>query len=306
MSVFGLALTALGLVWLLAGAFLPARRRLWLALALASLAGLGATTAHTLAGPPWLWQSLLALVPVWLALALVCSGPLAWLGRSVAWLAGSAPFQALLLVLGGLGLAGSQLWRLDQGLGADLSSTEARLLRDVADDLSAAPARIACTDSGRPVPLFTCRSAPLDAEPDFERRYLRDSRLDMKLIQLSPGDPGYNCHGWVFAGGRYWLRGAFVDHILSDNGYRTTPRARPGDVAVFRNDRGEVTHSALVRSASGDGLVLVESKFGRLGRYIHTVDEHLYRGQAVTYYRTDRGSHYLQGLGADTASAIGG
>src|SRR5262249_3395836 len=130
-----------------------------------------------------------------------------------------------------------------------------------------------------------------------EHRFLHGGNLDFNVIRTAPADGNYNCHGWVFTAGRYWVRGVFVERILKDNGYTVAPRVRSGDLAVCRNDSGEVTHTALVHSVGNNGQVLVESKWGRLGRYIHTPDQHAYRGQTVTYLRTSRGSHLLQGLG---------
>jgi hypothetical protein len=130
--------------------------------------------------------------------------------------------------------------------------------------------------------------------------------MEWKVIRTAGPDPRCNCHGWVFAGGRYWLHGAFVESILHDNGYEPAGHTRPGDVAIFRNSAGEMMHSGLVRSVGDDGLVLVESKWGQLGRYIHIADEHMYRGLHATYYHTARGGHQLQGVQAHTPAGNGG
>src|SRR5947208_7980410 len=112
--VFGLGVALAGLVWLLAGSWLKARGRRWLALGLTGVAGLGAGAAYVLGEATWLWQPLLALAPVGLLLVLACSVVPSQVGRALHLLLGSAPVQAVLLLLGGLGLAGSQLWRMDE------------------------------------------------------------------------------------------------------------------------------------------------------------------------------------------------
>jgi hypothetical protein len=67
-------------------------------------------------------------------------------------------------------------------------------------------------------------------------------------------------------------------------------------VAVFRNANGEVAHSGIVRGTNAEGKVLIESKWGRLGRFVHTDDQHCYTDTVVTYYHTRRGGHLLRGL----------
>src|SRR5205807_1160464 len=82
----------------------------------------------------------------------------------------------------------------------------------------------------------------------------------------APPDATSNCHGWVFTGGRYWVKGGAVEDILRDNGYRTVEDPRPGDLVVYRDDQGAVSHTGVVSSVGADGLVLVESKWSWLGR----------------------------------------
>jgi hypothetical protein len=100
----------------------------------------------------------------------------------------------------------------------------------------------------------------------------------------------------VFAGGKFWVRGIAVPDILKDNGYYAVANPRLGDIAIFRDDKDVVAHTALVRGRGTKEAVLLESKWGKLGRYIHTADKHLYMGYKIQYYRTGRGSHTLSGL----------
>jgi hypothetical protein len=305
--VFGLAVSSVGLVWLLAGMFLKAKGLRRLAVGLAGISGVAAMAAYFLLDDwTWLWLPLLAVVPVPLLAALACWVVPTQPGRLMSRLVGCVPVQALVLLVGGLVLAGSQLWRMDEGLQRELNRAEAEMaLVAEPPDLETTPSRVARTDSGNVVPLFSHRTNQrTDAEIDAERRYLQAAGLERKLIQTGPLDPTYNCHGWVFAAGRFWVRSAFVEQILKDNRYQISKQVAVGDVAVFRNNSGEVTHTGLVRSVSEDGLILLESKWGRLGRYVHTAEEHAYRGHKVTYYRAGRANHYLQGLSYEPPGTI--
>ena len=62
----------------------------------------------------------------------------------------------------------------------------------------------------------------LDAGHAGEMGYLTRRRLETALIRTDEADVRYNCHGFVFTGGRYWIRGGYVEHILKDNGYSTS------------------------------------------------------------------------------------
>jgi hypothetical protein len=296
LSVFGVGLALLGLVWAALAGRLSARRRWAAGGAAACLACLLGAGAWAWEYDEWLWQPLLALAAVALAMPLASSRLTARLGSVLAALASRYRLQALVLVVGGAALAGSQLWQMERDLERDMDRTEADLKSaDDAVHLHPTAVRQAHTDAGGAVPLFLPRPDYAgEVDPRFERRYLRAQRLGLKLIQTGPADPRYNCHGWIFAAGRYWMRSDVVERVLADNRYGKVDRPATGDVAIFRNEQGEVTHSALVRSIAGE-LVLLESKWGLLGRYVHTSNDHIYGWQPATYYRTPRGDHRLRG-----------
>jgi hypothetical protein len=168
-----------------------------------------------------------------------------------------------------------------------------------------APAKVPCyTDKGNPVQLRVPVGArgPEDLSAT-EQRAMHVPALTGKWIRTGEPDDLSNCHGWVFAGGRYLLLGHKVDVILSDNGYEAVAAPAAGDVCVYRGPDGQVTHTGLVRAVLDDGTVLVESKWGRLGVYLHGVGESCY-GTQFTYHRTARGGHLLSGLdGTGTTAA---
>src|SRR5262249_51211334 len=110
-----------------------------------------------------------------------------------------------------------------------------------------------------------------------------------------------NCHGWVFAGGRFFIASDDVPDILKDNGYYEVAHPRAGDLALYRYGDGRVAHTGIVYSAQG-GHVEVQSKWGILGGvYRHASHVHPYQSCQCAYYRTPRGGHLLHGLDAEVA-----
>jgi hypothetical protein len=154
---------------------------------------------------------------------------------------------------------------------------------------------LAETDAGRPVRLFR---APRPPEPAGGPS---SGAADVVVVRMGPEDDGYNCHGWVFTGGRFWLYSADVERILRDNGYRPVRDPRPGDVAVYRDPDGTISHTGVVWAVVAGGRVLVESKWGAGGRFVHAAAEQPY-GYDITYYRTPRRDHILVGIDAPEAA----
>ena len=154
------------------------------------------------------------------------------------------------------------------------------VLQEVAD---------AKTDDGDPVPL-RAPSDPRDAAD--ARAQDAASALPPGVVRTAPADENANCHGWVFANGLYWVGGAAIPEILADNDYSLVSEPRPGDVAVYADTLGKVTHTGLVRTGAP---VTVESKWGWRGVYLHPVAGSPY-GERVSYYRTARDGHTLAGL----------
>jgi hypothetical protein len=159
-------------------------------------------------------------------------------------------------------------------------------------------AGLALTDRGRTVQLFAGGDAadlPADVR-EWEQNVAASWRQSARAIRLAPADRQSNCHGWTFADGRYWIRPESVNRILEDNGYGAAARPGPGDLAVYRNSSGRAVHSGVVQLVLEDGLVLVESKWGWGGRYLHPSEEHCYPGASCTFYRSSRDRHLLTGF----------
>jgi hypothetical protein len=169
-------------------------------------------------------------------------------------------------------------------------------------DLEVVPTVTAQTDKGTPIRVFTNR---IGGNPDHsaEDAFLRGAALENRVIQTAPPDKTYNCHGWTFAAGQYHLVGREVELILADNGYTPVEQPAVGDVIVYRDETGAITHTGVVKATGADGVVLIESKWGVMGRYIHTPENQCY-GPNFTYYRTPRPGHLLAGvLGSETVTA---
>ena len=159
---------------------------------------------------------------------------------------------------------------------------------------------VATTDRGRPIRLHRPESPRGSAEvTSAERRAFGSLPQGEGVIRTGPAADEFNCHGWVFTGGRFWIGPDDVERILTDNGYQVVSQPRPGDVVIYR-DSVQISHTGLVRTG-GDGTpVVIESKWGWMGRYLHTPEGSVY-GRSYTFYRSPRAGHVLTALASDPA-----
>lgn len=291
--LFGAVAPLVGLVGLLFRWPAKSHRRA-LGVAALALGGLGAAAAA--GGHPriaWLAPALLAGV---CAASLALGSPR--LRRGGAWLLGLLGRPRLpwaVLVAGGPALALGWLSWLDAQAPAWVPGPDyASAHRSV--PLEAVRPSPAFTDAGRPLPLYRpAEEADPEALRSADAYAIEAWGLGEHAIRTGPPSQDCNCHGWVFADGRYWVRGEDVPHILRDNGYRVVADPRPGDLIIY-GEGGEgqaVSHSGIVRAAGPGGPVLVESKFGKAGRFIHAPDAVRY-GASYTYYRSGREGHRLR------------
>lgn len=162
----------------------------------------------------------------------------------------------------------------------------------------------AVTDLGRPVPIgVPTPDGAVEAMPEG---------FEWRAIAASRGERVANCHGWVFAGGAYWLPSDWIDTILRDNGYQRTADPAVGDVIIYRDGTGRPHHSGLVKAIGDDGFVLIESKWGLLDVFWHTPRDQAF-GDRFEYWHSDRRGHRLRLSGGatllgppETASALAG
>jgi len=155
---------------------------------------------------------------------------------------------------------------------------------------------VATTDAGRQVKLLEPQAARSPAETQSaERRTLANMAFVERVIRIEPATDVCNCHGWVFTGGRYWIGPDDVEIILVDNDYRPVTDPRPGDIAVYR-DGTSIAHTGLVRTGGAGTPVLIESKWGWMGVFLHRPDDTCY-GRRYSFYRGPRETHLIAGLG---------
>lgn len=246
----------------------------------------------------------LALLASFFCLVAAARTPLIELGsrRLVSLLRRARVAPACLAGLG-LGLIGWQVLAMDRQLSTDIALADSTLRKTAFPGIEPIPGWIALTDKGRDVQLMRLAPDP-EGDTEDELSYVRSLGLDFKVIRTAPWDESYNCHGWVFVEGRAWISGEAVDSILHDNGYQTASKPGVGDVVVFRTDEGKVSHTALVRAITEDGRVLLESKWGKMGRYLHPIDQHAYSNHQASFYQNRRAGHQLREAKAEPATVV--
>lgn len=96
----------------------------------------------------------------------------------------------------------------------------------------------------------------------------------------------FDCHGYTFDASRSWINDDQVDNILGAGVYNPVVGAkRVGDIIIYRDGSGNVTHSGVVTAVDGLGNVTeVTSKWGALGTYRHAPNCGPY-GTNISYYR---------------------
>jgi hypothetical protein len=148
------------------------------------------------------------------------------------------------------------------------------------------------TDAGTVIPGYTATG---ECASDTEEQEFRNIlQREGAIFRVAGPDTSTNCHGWVFTGGRTLLLGQSVEQILHDNGYQRIERSQIGDLIIYRNTWGTITHSGLVKALGEGQFVLIESKWGSEGRYFHEPGVASNFGE-FTYYRSARHGHLLRG-----------
>jgi len=187
-----------------------------------------------------------------------------------------------------------------------LSSLDRQPAQQVVD-LEDVPVRAtqAFTDNGRAISLFHFKM--YSTNEDVERFMRSTERERSQIIRLMEANPASNCHGWIFTGGRYGIRDSEVWSIVADNAYFEVTEPQEGDVAIYVTG-DQIRHSGLVRMADKHAPVLIESKWGPFGVYLHAVEQQPFSG-TCKFYRTTRRDHLLvlrsEGLEASRAATDG-
>jgi hypothetical protein len=119
------------------------------------------------------------------------------------------------------------------------------------------------------------------------------------VFQVQAPDPASNCFGWVFTGGQVHLTDESVERILHDNRYQPVEHPEPADLIVYRDDSQSITHLGIVKAIGIRDFVLVESKWGFRGVYLHEPRVGEFFGEHHAYYRSHRLGHLLDGCPSD-------
>jgi hypothetical protein len=164
-------------------------------------------------------------------------------------------------------------------------------LQDVSVDSLRFSQERAVTDRGREIQLFAYGES--ESLEENEKLVLAEEHFMYQVIRLAKPDLTCNCHGWVFTGGRAGIPSSQVDAILLDNGYVEVLAPEDGDLVVYRYANGTAIHTGLVRYVGSDGVILIESKWGPLGVYLHPPEAQPW-GHEFAFYRSLRQGHLLR------------
>lgn len=128
---------------------------------------------------------------------------------------------------------------------------------------------------------------PNSIEPNPTANMIAMARLAFGLTasastQLSQASGRYNCHGLTFASRRTNVPSAGMDDgpvvadILRRDGYgKIIGQPQVGDVAVYRNEAGQIEHTGVVcridppQTSGGYSVVWVWSMWGQFGEFEH-------------------------------------
>ncbi len=149
---------------------------------------------------------------------------------------------------------------------------------------------VALTDRNRPIRVY--RLDEDGAEPLNEDEATSVNYLD-STIHRGPADHAANCHGWVFLDSQFLISGEAVQQILDDNGYELTEEPVAGDVIIYRSDNRAIVHSGLVRGVLNDGTIIIESKWGVEGTFLHAPEGTPY-STLFEYYRSPRSDNRVK------------
>lgn len=119
---------------------------------------------------------------------------------------------------------------------------------------------------------------------------LSDPHYAQQFIRTGPPELLYNCHGWTFAQGQRAVSDEEVNDFLQSGRYRKVNIPVSGDVVVYYDKSGDLCHSGIVKATGRQGFVLVESKWGGAGRFLHKLNLPQVQTRHEFYRRNTPGS----------------
>jgi hypothetical protein len=118
---------------------------------------------------------------------------------------------------------------------------------------------------------------------------LKDPRYAQQFIRTGPPNEVYNCHGWTFTRGRRALDITEVKMLLNNGLYRKVDSPESGDIVIYYDSQGDICHSGVIKATGRNGFVLVESKWGTAGRFLHMLRLPKVHASYEFYRRSQRG-----------------
>jgi hypothetical protein len=126
----------------------------------------------------------------------------------------------------------------------------------------------------------------------------RRRRVPVRARRYLSPDPrlSANCHGYTLAGGEFWIEPQDAEAILAEDYYRPQD-LQPGDLVVYRDERGLAVHSARITSVTPDGRGGRKIRvIGKRGQYdatpIETEIDKQWPGAGIQDRREYRGQRY--------------
>jgi hypothetical protein len=153
---------------------------------------------------------------------------------------------------------------------------------------------VALTDRNHPIKVYRLD----DSDPDSANDEAVVMEYAGAVIQRAKSHPLANCHGWVFLDGEFLISGEAVERILGDNQYEVVDEPMANDVIIYRDDDRNILHSGVVRGVLSDSTVLIESKWGTEGVFLHSPMDTPYSGD-WQYYRSPRPTHRVKVVSVD-------
>jgi hypothetical protein len=123
--------------------------------------------------------------------------------------------------------------------------------------------------------------------PEQMEMYFRCTHFRDGAIQCGSPDERYVCHEWAFCGGPNESAAMDPEGYLRQHQFQQVAEPEPGDLIIYRSkDSGEIIHSGVVKAVGNDSFVLIESKWGARGRYLHLPDSANLPPASHAYYRS--------------------
>src|SRR6266849_5824649 len=122
---------------------------------------------------------------------------------------------------------------------------------------------------------------PPELAPEVHRSAAEMFKRERENAKLRSSTSVYNCVGQVFASRRTWVEIDHLPSILERDGYKRFNERKNlwvGDIVVYENAGGEMTHIGLVVEkrpdvAHGGHQIYVLSKWGQNGEYLHELED---------------------------------